>query len=80
VTAEEAWQQASAVRAAGPTARPAHSSTHLIEADLDAAFPGLFFLGRGDPTDPLVSRQRADSGPEAFRSGIGFDGSPEICR
>src|SRR5262245_51048138 len=52
-----AWtssQQPSAVRAAGPTARPAHSSTHLIEADVDAAFPRLFFLGRRDPTDPLV--------------------------
>jgi hypothetical protein len=70
----------SAMRAAGPTARPAHSSTHLIEANLDAAFPGHFLLGRSDPTDPLVSRKRGNSGQEAFRSGVGFDGFAEIWR
>lgn len=64
----------SAMRAARPTARPAHSSTHLIEADLDAAFPSLFFFRRRDPTDPLVLRQRGDCGPEAFHCGVGFDG------
>lgn len=73
-------QQASSVRAAGPTAWPAHSSTHLVEADLDAAFPGLVLPGRGDPADPLVSRQRGDGGPQAFRGVIGFDGPAEIWR
>jgi hypothetical protein len=68
----------SAVRAAGPTAGSAHSATHLIEADLDAAFPCRFSLGGRDPTDPLVSRQRGDGGPEDFRGGVGFDGSPEV--
>jgi hypothetical protein len=72
--------QPSAVRASGPTARPAHASAHLIDSDLDAAFPGLFFLGRCDPTDPFVSRKWRDIGPEALRSGIGFYGCPEICR
>src|ERR1044072_67206 len=50
--------QPSAVRASRPTARPAHASPHLIDADLDAAFPGGFLLCRSDPTNPLVSRQR----------------------
>jgi hypothetical protein len=71
-------QPASSVRAAGPTARPAHSSTHLVEADLDAAFPGFFFPGGRYPADPLVSRQRRDIGPQAFRSGVGFDGFPKV--
>ena len=69
----------SAVRASGPTARPAHASAQLIDADLDAALPSLFFLGRRDPTDPFVSRQWGDIGPEALRSGIGFYGFPDIC-
>jgi len=73
-------EQASAVRASGPTARPAHASAHLIDADLDAAFPSTFFFGRGDPTDPLVSRQRGDIAPEALGSGVGFGGSPEVFR
>ena len=68
------------MRASGPTARPAHSSAHLIDADLDAAFPRVFFLGRCDPTDPLVSRQWGDIGPEAHGRGVGFDGNPEVCR
>jgi hypothetical protein len=71
--------QASAVRASGPTARPAHASAQLIDADLDAAFSSLFFLGRCDPTDPLVSRQWGDIRPDALRSGVGFDGFPEVC-
>ena len=67
------WQ-ASAVRASGPTARPAHASLHLIDADLDAALPSGFLLGRSDPTDPLVSRQRGDIGPKALGSGVKLDG------
>jgi hypothetical protein len=73
-------EQLSAVRASGPTARPAHASAQFVDADLDAAFPGLLFLGRCDPTDPLVSRQWGDFGPKAFRSGVGFDSFPEIFR
>ena len=69
----------SAVRASGPTAWPAHAQTHLINVDLDAAFPSRLLLGRSDPTDPLVARQRSYLGPEAYRSGVRFDGSPEIC-
>jgi hypothetical protein len=67
------------VRASGPTARPAHASPHLIDADLDAALPGGFLLGRSDPTDPLVSRQRGDIGPKARGSGVKLDGFSEIC-
>ena len=68
------------MRASGPTARPAHAASHLIDADLDATPSGRFLLGRSDPTDPLVSRQRGDIGPEAFGRGIRLDGFPEICR
>ena len=67
------------MRASGPTARPAHASLHLINADLDAALPGGFLLGRSDPTDPLVSRQRGDIGPKARGSGVKLDGFSEIC-
>jgi hypothetical protein len=67
------------VRTSGPTARPAHASLHLIDADLDAALPGGFLLGRSDPTDPLVSRQRGDIGPKALGSGVKLDGFSEIC-
>jgi len=67
------------VRTSGPTARPAHASLHLIDADLDAALPGGFLLGRSDPTDPLVSRQRGDIGPNARGSGVKLDGFSEIC-
>ena len=67
------------MRASGPTARPAHASLHLIDADLDAALPGGFLLGRSDPTDPLVSRQRGDIGPKALGTGVKLDGFSEIC-
>jgi len=67
------------VRASGPTARPAHAAAQLIDADLDAAFSSLFFLGRCDPTDPLVSRQWGDIRPDALPSCVGFDGFPEVC-
>ena len=67
------------MRASGPTARPAHASPHLIDADLDAALPGGFLLRRSDPTDPLVSRQRGDIGPKARGSGVKLDGFSEIC-
>lgn len=69
----------SAVRASGPTTRPAHAFPHFIHADFDATLPGDFLLGRSDPTNPLVSRQRGDIGPEALRSGVRFDGLPEVC-
>jgi hypothetical protein len=71
---------ASAVRASGPTARPAHASLHLIDANLNAALSGGILLGRSNPTDPLVSRQRGYVGPEVLGSGIKLDGFSEICR
>lgn len=56
-------QQSSAMRASGPTARPAHSFAQLINPDFDTTLPGLFLLGRCDPTDPLVARQWGDIDP-----------------
>ena len=70
----------SAVWASGPTAGPTHASAHLIDSDLDAALPRVVFLGRSDPTDPLVSRQWGNIGPEALGGDVGFDGSAEVCR
>jgi hypothetical protein len=72
--------QALAVWTSRPTARPAHTSPHLIDADLDAALSGGFLLSRCDPTDPLVAGQRGDIGPEVLGSGIKLDGFSEICR
>ena len=67
-----------AVRAARPTARPAHASAHLIDADFDAALPCLFLLGGRDPTDPLIPRERGDLSPKALHGGIGYDRSAKI--
>ena len=66
--------------ASGPAARPAHAASHLVDTDLDATLSGSFLLGRSDPTDPLVSRQRGDVRPEAFGRGIKLDGFSEIRR
>ena len=68
------------MRASGPTARPAHASAHLIDADLDASFPSAFFLGRCHPADPLVLRQPGDIGPEPLGSGVGFNCVEKIGR
>ena len=76
----ERERQDLAVRASGPTAWPAHAAAHLINTDLDAALSGGFLFGRGDPTDPLVTRQRGEIGPEPFGSGIELDGLSKICR
>ena len=66
--------------ASGPTARPAHATAHLINSNLDAAFPGGFLLSRGDPTNPLVTRERGDVGPKVRGYGIKLDGPLEIWR
>src|SRR5579862_4695796 len=69
-----------AMWASGPTARPAHAAAHLINSNLDAALSGHFLLGRGNPTDPLVTRQRGNVGPQVLGCGIEQDGLSEICR
>ena len=74
----ERVEQASTMRASGPTARPAHASPHLIDADLDAPLPGSFLLRGSDPTNPLVSRKWGDVGPQAPGGGVRFDGPPEV--
>ena len=76
----ERERQSLAVWASGPTARPAHATAHLINSDLDAAPSGSFLLGRGDPTDPLVTRQGGDVRPKVLGCGIQLDGVSEICR
>lgn len=66
------------MRASGPTARSAHASAQLIDADLDATLSSLFFLGRCNPTDPLVSRQWRDIAPEVPHGDVGFNGFTKI--
>jgi hypothetical protein len=73
-------RQILSVGASGPTARPAHATAHLINSDLDAALSGGFLLGRGDPTDPLVTRQRGNVRPKVLGCGIQLDRLSEICR
>src|SRR5579864_4797294 len=73
-------RQSLAMWASGPTARPAHASPHLINSNLDAALSGRFLLGRGNPTDPLVTRQRGNVGPKVLGYGIQLDSLSEIRR
>jgi hypothetical protein len=75
----ERERQALAVRASGPTARPAHAGVHLINAKLDAALSRRFLLGRSDPTDPLVTCERGEVGPKPRGCRIELDGLSEIC-
>src|SRR6185312_12892014 len=63
----------SAVRAPGPAAWPAHAALHLVDADHDAALPGGFLLGRGDPADPLVPRERGDVQPKVLDHRVRLD-------
>ena len=67
-----------AMWASGPTARPAHATAHLVNAHLNAALPGGFLLGRGDPTDPFVTSQRGNVGPKVLGCGIQLDGLSEV--
>ena len=73
-------RRASAVRASGPAARPAHASAHLVDADLDAAFPCGILPGRSNPADPLVSGERRNVGPQAPGRKVGHDGFSKVSR
>ena len=68
-----------AVWASGPAAGPTHAFSHLIDTDFDAALPGSFLLGRSNPADPLISRQRGDIGPQDRGRDIELDGISEVC-
>jgi len=76
----ERERQSLAVWTSGPTARPTHATAHLINSNLNAALSGGFLLSRGDPTDPLVTRQRGNFGPKVRGYGIKLDGPSEIRR
>lgn len=58
---------ASAMRAFRPAAGPAQASAHLVDPHRDTPHSGGFLLGRSDPANPLVTRQRGDGKPK-FRS------------
>jgi len=51
------------MRAPSPTARPTLAFAHLIKADGYAAASGFIFLGTGNPTDPLITREGRDIYP-----------------
>ena len=68
------------MRAPRPAARPAHPLAHFIEPHRDAAIPGLIFLGRNHPTNPLIAHERCNIVPEILRIRIGFDRGAKICR
>lgn len=71
-------RQKLAVWASGPTARPAHATAHLINSNFDAPLSGGFLLGRGDPTDPFITRQRSNVGPKVLGCGIQLNRLSEI--
>ena len=56
----------SAMKATGPTARPAHSTLHFGEGLRDANTPRLHFFAGRHPADPLISRERGNVLPQSF--------------
>ena len=57
----------STVNAARPTAGAAHAAFELGECLLDTDTPRLRFLAGGDPTDPLIARERRNIFPHRPR-------------
>ena len=76
----ERQRQSLAVRASRPTAWPAHATAHFVNPNLDAALSGGFLFGGGNPTDPLVTRQRGYVEPKALGCRIQLDRLSEILR
>lgn len=66
------------MRAPGPATGPTHPLAHFIKPHRDALGPGLVFLRRRHPADPLIPRERRDVRPHAFRHPIGHDRLPQI--
>lgn len=68
----------SAVRTTRPAARPAHAFAHLVETCRYAALSRLFFCRRGDPTDPLIARERRNVFPQRECFRIGYERLPQV--
>jgi len=65
------------MRAAGPTTRPAHSFYKLGVRPFNPVTPCLRFLGRNNPADPLIARQRRNILPGWSRR---FGGSNDFSQ
>jgi hypothetical protein len=78
-TASGCWVR-STMRAAAPTTGPAHPFSHFVETHLYTSFPGLVLLGRRNPADPLIPRQRCDICPHFLHYRFGLDRFSKIRR
>jgi hypothetical protein len=57
----------SAMRAAGPTTGAAFTLPKVLNRALDSAAARCFLLGRDDPTNPFIARQRRQIFPSRLR-------------
>ena len=67
-----------AMRAPRPAARPPQAAVHFVEPDRDAALSGVVLLGRSDPADPLIARERGKVGPKISGPVIRSQRGPQI--
>ena len=68
------------MRAAGPTARTAHAFAHFIKADCYTTVSGFIFLGRCNPANPFIARERCDIRPYILCHRIRIDCFAKIRR
>jgi len=64
----------STMRTAGPAAGAPLPVLEVLAAPGDPARSGLRLLGRRDPADPFVARERRDVLPCRQRLGVGYEG------
>ena len=62
------------VRASSPTARPAHAAPEFGYGFFNPNDPGLLFLARGNPTNPLVAGERGYILPKSIYLLVGNNG------
>ena len=67
------------MRASRPATRPSRAASHFIEADRDATRSGLIFLGRDNPANPLIARERRNIRPQRLRLSIRLNRPAKIC-
>ena len=63
----------STMRATSPTTWSAHAFAHFIKTDCYTAVPSFIFLGRYDPADPFIARERCDIRPYSFHFSVRLD-------
>lgn len=65
---------------ASPATRSAHAFVHLVEADGNTTPSRFILLGRRDPADPLITRERSDVCPHASNARVRRNGFAEVHR